>query len=331
MREEADEVGGTGAAVGRRGLLAAAAAAALAGCGAPGDRPVRTGPPRRVVALGLGDLETAVALGVVPVGGSDVYGGREHLRDWVATSVDGPEPVLLDWRDPSLEAVAALHPDVVLYTNAPAQDRVVDGLRRIAPTVTGPSGGRLGLGLTWQDQLRLVGDGLGLAERARRVEAATTELVRSAAQAHPELQGVRTVAAIVVAGAVFLWPAVDPRVRLLSDLGLRLDRQPARPGEGGGGYLVPVSAERYDLLEANLLYLACTDDSGEVDPGLQASRTFDLLDVVRRDRVVYAPGPAAAAGTGPLSDQASAFGVGGPLGIPVCLPSLVAALSSAAR
>lgn len=319
-------MGGSDAVVGRRGLLAAAGLV-LAGCAAPGRLPARSGPVRRVVALGLGDLETTVALGVDPVGGADAYGGRERLRDWVAAAVDGPEPELLDWRDPSLEAVAALRPDVVLYTNAPADERVVDGLRRIAPTVTGPSGG--GLGLPWQQQLRVIGDALGLGSRAARLEAETAELVASAARAHPQLRGVSTTAAIVVAGEVYLWPAVDPRVRLLGDLGLRLDDQPARPGQGGGGYLVPISPERYDLLETDLLYLACTDDRGDLDPGLAASRTFEALDVVRRGRVVYAPGPLAAAGEGALSDQASAFGVGGPLGIPVCLPSLVSALSQA--
>src|SRR5688500_6217114 len=71
--------------------------------------------PTRVVALGWGDAETALALGVQPVGASDwlAFGG-EGVGPWSEGYDEAPE--IIETLEPSLEAIAALEPDLILDT-----------------------------------------------------------------------------------------------------------------------------------------------------------------------------------------------------------------------
>ena len=68
--------------------------------------------PTRVVALGWGDAETALALGVQPVGASDwlAFGG-EGVGPWAAGRYD-QAPKIIGTTEPSFEAIAALKPDL---------------------------------------------------------------------------------------------------------------------------------------------------------------------------------------------------------------------------
>src|SRR5919202_3414388 len=75
--------------------------------------------PQRVVALGWSDAETALALGVQPVGASDwlAFGG-EGVGPWAQGRYD-EAPEVIATLEPSLEAVAALQPDLILDTPPP--------------------------------------------------------------------------------------------------------------------------------------------------------------------------------------------------------------------
>jgi iron complex transport system substrate-binding protein len=67
-----------------------------------------------VVALGWGDAEIALALGVQPVGASDWldFGGNGQ-GPWAADLYD-EDPTLIETLEPSFEAIAALEPDLIL-------------------------------------------------------------------------------------------------------------------------------------------------------------------------------------------------------------------------
>ncbi|MDF9877104.1 ABC transporter substrate-binding protein [Cellulosimicrobium cellulans] len=109
--------------------------------------------PQRVVTLEPVETDTAVALGVVPVGAAVLSveaGVPAYLgEDAQAIEVVGTVP------EPSLEAIAALEPDLILGTESRHAD-LYDQLAGIAPTVfmatqTDP----------WQENVLLVGRALG--------------------------------------------------------------------------------------------------------------------------------------------------------------------------
>src|SRR5687767_10769155 len=78
--------------------------------------------PTRVVALGWSDAETALALGVQPVGASDWLAvGGDGLGEWVEAGYD-EAPQLIETLEPSYEAIAALEPDLILDTRSAATE-----------------------------------------------------------------------------------------------------------------------------------------------------------------------------------------------------------------
>jgi iron complex transport system substrate-binding protein len=122
--------------------------------------------PTRVVALGWSDAETALALGVQPVGASDwlAVGGDDGLGDWVEEGYD-EAPELIETMEPSYEAIAALEPDLILDTRSDGTEERYELLSAIAPTIGQPEG----VGpyqTTWQQQLEMVGQALGRTEQA---------------------------------------------------------------------------------------------------------------------------------------------------------------------
>src|SRR4051812_6135248 len=107
--------------------------------------------PVRVVALGWSDAETALALGVQPVGASDwlAFGG-EGVGPWADGRYD-EAPEIIETLEPSFEAIAALEPDLILDTRSSATQERYDLLSEIAPTIGQPEG----VGpyqTTWQQQ-----------------------------------------------------------------------------------------------------------------------------------------------------------------------------------
>lgn len=106
--------------------------------------------PKRVVTLEPLELDTAVALGITPVGAavaSNVTTMPKYL------GVDGVEAVGTV-PDPDVEKIAALKPDLILGTEA-RHAALYDRLSRIAPTVYIKTQAD-----PWQDNARLIGDAL---------------------------------------------------------------------------------------------------------------------------------------------------------------------------
>ena len=94
--------------------------------------------PKRVVALGWSDAETALALGVRPVGASDwLEFGGEGVGPWAEGRYDTP-PVLLGTQELDYEQIFELKPDVILDTRSDNSKERFDELSKIAPTVAPP-------------------------------------------------------------------------------------------------------------------------------------------------------------------------------------------------
>ncbi len=109
--------------------------------------------PLRIVTLEPVELDTAVALGVVPVGTavlSEATGVPAYLGD-EAASIEMVGSVA----EPRIESIAALQPDLILGTET-RHGKYYDQLAGIAPTVFMASQSD-----PWQDNVRFVGRALG--------------------------------------------------------------------------------------------------------------------------------------------------------------------------
>ena len=205
--------------------------------------------PQRVVALGWGDAETALALGVQPVGASDWLGyGGDGVGPWLEGAYD-TSPTLVGTTETSPEAVAALRPDLILDTRSDGTRERHDQLAQVAPVLGAPEG-VVAFGTTWRQQLEIVGDALGRSEEADELEARTEAALDDAAAAHPDLDGATVAAGAYFDGGYGAYVSGDSRVDLLAELGL--ENSPEVDALGDGSFYVDVSAERLDLLDADV-------------------------------------------------------------------------------
>ncbi|GHF34627.1 iron complex transport system substrate-binding protein [Deinococcus metalli] len=120
--------------------LAAVSVAAAAAVSVKHDLGTLTlpAPAKRVVALEYSFLDTLVALGVTPVGGAlGTQGGDRGAPPYLAPRVKGV-PATGSRAQPSLEAIAAARPDVILADTLVHKD-LLPQFAKLAPTAVFPS------------------------------------------------------------------------------------------------------------------------------------------------------------------------------------------------
>ena len=205
--------------------------------------------PERVVALGWSDAETALALGVQPVGASDWLGfGGEGVGPWAEGLYD-EAPEIIETLEPSLEAIAALDPDLILDTRAPATQDRHDALSAIAPTIGQPEG----VGpyqTTWQQQLDLVGQALGREEEAAELQAEVEQQFTEAAEANPQFEGTEVAVGAYTSEGFGAYVRGDTRVDFMEALGFT--NEAAIQDLAGESFSVSLSEEQVPLLDAPL-------------------------------------------------------------------------------
>ncbi|MFC5663369.1 ABC transporter substrate-binding protein [Kitasatospora misakiensis] len=233
---------------------------------------------RRVVVLDTDALDSAVTLGITPVGATTVAAGAPFSAYLPAERLAGIKAVGVIG-SPQLEAIAELRPDVIL-SNQVRDDKRYDELSKIAPTVlsrtTGPA---------WKENVRLHAEALG-----RRAEAAAAEQAyrAKAAELVAALGGPEKAAALKVEMARFLAGAPtrlylnDTFVgSILTDLGV------GRPAnQNKSGFALEISPEQVDQAAADVIFYSVYGDAAKSDHAKIVGGTlWNKLDAVRNGKV----------------------------------------------
>ncbi len=267
-----------------------ASAALLAGCGgtdeAPAEQPTSgqgewtpveithafgattiEAQPTRVVTLGWGSTEAALALGVVPVGiETQTYAVDDAGRlPWVSEKLAemGAEPTMIPAtvEEPAYEDIDALEPDLILAPYSGITADQYELLTEIAPTVAYPEAAWT---TPWRDVIEIVGRSLGLADEADALVADLDGELQAAAEAHPELQGLTVAAVWDVGGTFYVYKPADARVAFLLDLGLESAPAVTELDTGGETFVYGLSYEQTDRLDSDLLVAyASTDEAAQ--------------------------------------------------------------------
>jgi len=154
-------------------LAGSVGAAAQTGTPAPpADRVVRhamgetavPAAPERVVVLDDGPLNSALALGLRPVGAATAFADGA-FPSYLGEQTAGIEPVGTI-TEPNLEAIARLRPDLILGSKV-RHEAIYPELSRIAPTVFSET-----VGVSWKENLLLDGEALGKRAEAEGLLAA---------------------------------------------------------------------------------------------------------------------------------------------------------------
>jgi iron complex transport system substrate-binding protein len=197
--------------------------------------------PERVVALGWSDAETALALGVQPVGASDwlAFGGN-GVGPWVEGLYDTP-PTILGTTEINYEQVAALRPDLILNTRSDGNKDVHDKLSQIAPVIAPPPD-VVSYGTTWQQQMTMVSTALGLADEGERKISEVEAAFDSAVAAHPEFGGTQVGLGACFGNQYGAYVQGDSRVGFMTELGFK--NKPEIGALGTGNFYVDVLQSR---------------------------------------------------------------------------------------
>ena len=119
-----------------------------------------SGTPDRVVVLDTGELDSAITLGVKPVGAVEAVEGL-GFPSYLGGRTEGIENVGTI-EQPNLEKIAALEPDLILSSKLRHQ-AIFEELGAIAPTVFTET-----TGVTWRDNFEKHAEALGKAEGAEK-------------------------------------------------------------------------------------------------------------------------------------------------------------------
>jgi iron complex transport system substrate-binding protein len=120
-----------------------------------------SGTPERVVVLDTGELDSAITLGVKPVGSVEAVEGMgfpSYLED--TGDIENVGTI----EQPNLEKIATLKPDLILSSKL-RHEAIYDQLSEIAPTVFSET-----TGVTWKENFELHAKALNKTEEARQVE-----------------------------------------------------------------------------------------------------------------------------------------------------------------
>ena len=258
-------------------LLAAAAVLALSACatgdpGTPADPGASGGgaliehafgettvpeDPQRVVTLGWGATDAAIALGVVPVGiEAQAYGGNEQgVQPWVEEALDElgaetPTVIPSSTEEPAYEDIAALEPDLILAPYSGITEDQYELLSDLAPTVAYPEAPWT---TPWRDTIEIVGTALGKEDEATDVLNEIDERIAAAAAEHPEFDGLTVAAVWDVAGTFYVYKPEDARVEFLFELGFQNAPAVDELANGDSTFTYSLSYEELDKLDSDVL------------------------------------------------------------------------------
>ncbi|GAA4665650.1 iron-siderophore ABC transporter substrate-binding protein [Frondihabitans cladoniiphilus] len=245
--------------------------------------------PKRVVTIGWGSADTVVALGTVPVGIEKVTYGNDAHGDypWVTSAIQkagGTLPATFNvYPDIDVSAIAALNPDVIIAPQSGLTQAQYNTLSALAPTVAYPGQAWL---TKWDTQIDMIGKALGKEKQAKQQVTAIKAKLAAAAKANPEFSKL-TFAYISAAnaGTLSLYAKGDPRVDLLSSLGLTETKEVAAVPLAKNSYLATLGLEKANTLDStDILVTWFYDDANE--KATLSQPLIASLPAVKRDSIV---------------------------------------------
>ncbi|UFU05659.1 ABC transporter substrate-binding protein [Ruania halotolerans] len=120
--------------------------------------------PQRVVMTESAGLGLLIGLGVTPVA-APLFGGFSELPDYVSAQLPDDFTVVGTPREPNLEAIAALEPDLIIGVDFIVSENL-NSLEGIAPTIAYHGFDERGRGTGWTEQLTELGELLALEDEA---------------------------------------------------------------------------------------------------------------------------------------------------------------------
>lgn len=252
--------------------------------------------PQRIVALTELDLDSALALGITPVGAVNGR-GQSGLPQYLGDTVAGVASVG-SLAEPSLEAIVALKPDVILAGSVIEPiEALLPELSQIAPVVATykPSD-------DWKTAFTSIA---AILNRQAEADAFMANYDQRAAAVKAALPADRPALANVVRwmpqGPVLMMPATFSSL-VLADVGLARPEAVQALAGSHGAHTDPISLEQVDVIDSEWLFWGALNPDGAtaLDAALQ-NPLVQRLSAVQNKRVAQVDGAVWTSIGGPLA------------------------------
>lgn len=230
--------------------------------------------PERVATVSWVNTDTALALGVVPVGMPEYeWGGNENgTTPWIDDALEelgapiGSENAPVQYSETdgiNFDAIAATTPDVILAAYSGITEEEYDKLSAIAPVVAYPETPYY---TSWQDSAEMIGEALGKSDEAAKLVEETEQAITDKAAEYPELAGTSFIYGNLdtTAGAdqISIYTSGDNRPKFLKELGM-VQAPLVDENAPSDAFYLTWSPERANELEADLFVSWVADDAAK--------------------------------------------------------------------
>jgi iron complex transport system substrate-binding protein len=236
------------------------------------------GSPKRVVVLDTDALDSAVTLGITPVGATTAFDDAPFSTYLPEGKLKGIKSVGLIG-EPNLEAIAALKPDLILSSKV-RDEKNYKALSEIAPTVfsetTGP---------TWRENFELHADALGKKDQAEEIVTGYKAHVKEVTEA---LGGAEKAQETEI-GFVRFVEGADTRLYLNDTFvgSIFKDLRVGRPkNQDTTGFSLDISPEQIDKANADVIFYSTYGDAKAAkETSVTSGPLWKKLDAVKNDKV----------------------------------------------
>lgn len=212
--------------------------------------------PQRIVTWGWAAQDAVIALGEVPVGvpffgyGGDGNGALRWTKEAVATLGAEYPTILPDTgREPPIEAIAALKPDLIVAVYSGITEEQYKVLSGVAPVVAYPT---TPWDTSWQDTITITGKAMGKTAEAEALVSELQQFIVDETAKYPALKGATFAAIADWNGQINVYGNLDSRVRFLVDAGLTSAPSVAELAKGEDLFFV-LSYENLEQLKSDVL------------------------------------------------------------------------------
>ncbi|MEL6383409.1 MAG: iron-siderophore ABC transporter substrate-binding protein [Cyanobacteria bacterium J06626_18] len=242
--------------------------------------------PERVVVLDTAPLDTALALGIQPVGTVIYSEFPDYLKGKVSEIT-----VVGEGNQPNLETILKLEPDLILGSKTGSAPGLYQQLSQIAPTVFTEGSGREN---DWQENFQLYAEALGQSEQARQLLQSYQQRARQLQETLGQPQAIEVSVLIAHSDRIRSYTTGSFSGSVLQDIGF--SRTAAQ--DVTQDYTLEISAEALDKLDGNYIFLIYSTfrPGGFTANDFIADPIWSQLTAVQQDRVCQVTGEVWAAG-----------------------------------
>lgn len=254
----------------RRSFIALLAASALVLTGCSKADVTESSDTPRVAALGLGDADTLLALGITPVAVAPFSAQgdlpKNGMEPWAQDLAKGKEftPIYgtaQGFTAEILEQVTAATPTQIIAVNQAVDAQAKESLEKIAPVTLKPAEYE-NWQIPWDVQVQTIAAAVDKKTDGEKLIKETKQAFTDYQANHPELQGKKAAIVMPYAGKLGLYTDRDGRGQFIESMGLVIPDEVQ--GKSDSFYL-DIAPENYSLLEqVDVLYVI--DYQGSAEP-----------------------------------------------------------------